>query len=435
MRKASLLLVFPALLLLETSSLVRAQEGSTRSDSPSRPAARMLEVHGFLLGIVSGRTSGLRPKEESSDFVLGEERLRLDVSGESPSGEAGVLAKGDVFHDALEGEVDVDLREAQVNYAYGPLDFRFGRQIATWGIGDLFFIGDVFPKDWESFFSGRPIEYLKLGVDGLRARYSAASINAEALAVPFFTADRLPPADRFFFFDPFSVVTSQQEEKPNRRFSNTELALRLYRQLAGLEASVILYRGFWRMPAARADDTTAPTNVTRFFPRLSVYAASVQRSFLGGVLGCEAGYYDSRQDRVGKDPAIPNSQWRFLAADQRQPWEDFTVVTQLYGEVMNHYGSYSASRPPQSPRDDRLRSVVSARLTQLLDYQTWKLGLFAAYSPTDDDYFLQPEASRRVTDEIGVSLGANLFGGRSSKTFFGQFEKSDNMFVSVRFDF
>jgi hypothetical protein len=48
--------------------------------------------------------------------------------------------------------------------------------IITWGVGDLLFINDVFPKDWESFFSGRPPEYLKLGVDGALVTYSLAGV-------------------------------------------------------------------------------------------------------------------------------------------------------------------------------------------------------------------------------------------------------------------
>lgn len=72
--------------------------------------------------------------------------------------------------------------------------------------------------------------------------------------------------------------------------------------------------------------------------------------------------------------------------------------------------------------------MVSTRLTQLLKYQTWTLSLFAAYSPTDQDYFFQPEVSHKVTDNLSVSLGANIFGGSSETTFFGQFKKSDNVF-------
>lgn len=426
-------------LLLAVLALAGAPAGA--EESAAEPTgwtalARSLEIHGFLLGSTSIRTTGLRPSAgEGGDFVLGEGRVRFDLGAASESGAALLLVKGDVLHDAIERGFDVDLREAYGGYTWGPLDLRFGRQTVTWGVGDLFFIGDVFPKDWESFFSGRPMEYLKLGVDGLRGRYTAEPLNVEALWIPLFTRDELPPADRFFFFDPLAAVPTREEREPARRLSNGEIALRLYRRMMEADLSVYVYRGRWRMPSARVDDPEMPTVATHFFPELSVYAVSAQRSLADGVLSLEAGYYDSRRDRDGDDPGIPNSQWRFLAGYQRQPWEDFTAGVQTYTEVTGRYGAYLDSLPAGSPRQDRLRQVLSVRLTQLLAYQTWKLSLFAAYGATDDDYFVQPEISWRMTDRLGLSLGANLFGGRSRATAFGQFEKSDNLFLNARFDF
>jgi hypothetical protein len=426
------------LLILRVASPVSAQETPAAPEASRARAEKEspLEVHGFLLGVLSGRTTGERPPGGGGgDFVLGEQRLRLEVGGAAESGEAVFLAKGDLFHDAIASRSDVDLREAYAGYTRGALDLRLGRQILTWGVGDLFFINDVLPKDWESFFSGRPMEYLKLGFDGLRTRHSSGVVSAEFLAIPFFTPDTLPSAERFVFFDPFSGVPNRREAKPASRYANAELALRLYRQVAGFDVSLYAYRGFWRTGSVRLDHPVSPPTATRFFPELSVYGSSAQRSLFEGVLSLEAGYYDSRRDRRGNDPTVPNSQWRFLAGYQRQPWGDLTVGVQGYGEVMASYGAYRDSLPAGSPRQDRFRGVVSTRLIQLLDYQTWTLSLFAAYSPTDRDYFVQPAVSYKMTDNLGLSVGANIFGGQRETTFFGQFEKSDNVSVSVRFDF
>ena len=394
----------------------------------------LLSLHGFLLAETTGRITGQRPPGgDGSDFVLAEERLRLEVDG--GAGGAQFLAKGEVAHDAIANEVAVDLREAYVSYAIGPADFRLGRIIATWGTGDLFFINDVFPKDWESFFSGRPLEYLKLGVDGLQARLSTPVVDVELVAVPFFTPDTLPSPARFSSFFPYAGIPGQREELPPSRFSNTEVAARLYRQVAGFDVSLYAYRGFSRMPSVRLDDPVAPTVATRFYPALSTYGASAQRNLLEGALSVEAGYYDSREDRAGSDPSIPNSQWRFLAGYQRELWPDFTAGLQLYGELMASYAAYRSSLPPGAPRQDEFRGVLSLRLTRLLDYQAWRLSVFVAYSPMDEDYFVQPEVSYKVTDALSVRAGANVLGGRHDWTFFGQFDRNDNVFVAGRLDF
>ncbi|MCL4500168.1 MAG: hypothetical protein M1335_08045 [Chloroflexi bacterium] len=420
-----------------TALSAAAQEPADSSGSPPAKERKLpFKVHGFLLGDLSVRTNGERPAQgEGGAFVLGEERLRLDISGANSAGSVFLVTKGDLVHDAVVNSLKLDLREAYGGYTKGPVELRFGRQIVTWGVGDLFFINDVFPKDWNSFFSGRPMEYLKLGVDAVQVRYNSAIANVEFLAIPFYTPDTMPSARRFFFFNPFSGVPNQTEVTPPSRVGNSELALRVYRRAAGFDISGYAYRGYWRSPSMRIDDPVVPTTATRFYPELSVYGASAQRNLAQGVLSLEAGYYDSRQDRRGVDPSVPNSQWRFLAGYQRQPWRDCTIGIQGYSEVITRYGPYQASLQPGGPREDQVRGVLSARLTQLLRYQTWTLSVFAAYSPTDQDYFLQPEAAYKLTDRFSVSAGANLFGGESRTTFFGQFARSNNVFLNLRYDF
>ena len=47
-------------------------------------------------------------------------------------------------------------------------DVSIGRQVQTWGTGDLLFLNDLFPKDFQSFFSGRDDEYLKAPGNAIR---------------------------------------------------------------------------------------------------------------------------------------------------------------------------------------------------------------------------------------------------------------------------
>src|SRR3989338_297738 len=125
-------IVFPLLVLFFFSSAtVFAQE--TQETQPTQAANSMLrhfQLHGFLLGAVSGRVTGERPPGgDGGDFVLGEERLRLELKGAANEGKAFLTVKGDAFHDAVANEIHGDLREAYAGYATGPVDLRFGRQI------------------------------------------------------------------------------------------------------------------------------------------------------------------------------------------------------------------------------------------------------------------------------------------------------------------
>lgn len=393
-----------------------------------------VEWHGFVQGNYVARITGEElPGPEGGDFLLGEERARLELA--SRGEQAGMVIKFDLFHDAVADEADLELREAYVDYRARRYDFRLGRQIVTWGVGDLLFINDIFPKDYAAFFSGRPLEYLKIGSDAAKADLFTGLVSAELVVIPFFEPDRLPTSDRFFLFDPFPTVADRTQTEPRSEFENTELALRLYRTLLGFDSSVYAYKGFFRAPAMQPDDPLSPAQITLFFPRLRSYGASAQGNAVGGVVSLEAGYYDSRDDRSGKDPAVSNSMVKYLIGHQRQLWSEFTAGIQYYGEYLLDYDAYRDTLPAGFPAQDRLRQLLTVRLTQMLRYQTVKLSLFAFYSPTDQDYYLIPEARYSFTDALWGAIGANIFGGEKETTFFGQLDKNDNLYVTMRYEF
>ncbi|HEC90908.1 MAG TPA: hypothetical protein ENI55_04500 [Alphaproteobacteria bacterium] len=395
-----------------------------------------VDVNGFALGIYSARTTGNQPPGgEGRALLLAEERVRLDVTGWTDAVDADVRIKLDGVHDAVTNNFNLDLREAYIDYTKGNADFRLGRQIITWGVGDLLFINDVFPKNWVSFFSGRPLEYLKTGVDGFKARYSSRPLNAEIIIIPRFEPDTMTTPKRFFMYDDYGSVTNRDKDLPSTTLGNTEIGLRLYGKYGGFDLSAYAYRGRWRTPGERADNPDNATKVTSIYPPLSVFGMSAQGSAFGGVLSLEGGYYDSRDDRGGKDPAVANSQTRFLVGYQTQLWRDFTIGGQYYTEIMSAFDSYKRSLPSGFAAKKKYRNIVTLRLTRFLGHQTWKLALFALYSPAESDYLLQPKITYKFSDNTSATLGGNIFGGKKRTTFFGQFDRDDNAYINLRYDF
>jgi hypothetical protein len=373
--------------------------------------------------------------EGGSRFLWADERLRLELSGETANGKSALMFKGDVFHDAVANRFDGTVREGYLDYSRNWLDLRFGRQIITWGVGDLLFINDVFPKDWSAFFSGRPLEYLKLGVDAAKLHVATPLLNVELVAIPLFQPDNLPSAERFCFFDPLAGVSNRTLREPASTAGNTEFALRLYRRILGSDASLYAYRGYWRQPSFWPDQLPSPTLLQGSYPRLVVYGASVQRNVGAALLSLEAGYYDSQDDRSGSDPAIPNSQFRALVGYQRQLASELTIGAQYYTESLMDHESYRISLPAGFPVQDKTRHLLTVRLTQFLKYQTWKVSFFGFYSPSDQDVLLIPEVWHAFTDRLSVAAGANIFAGQQQTTFLGQFDRNDNLYIVLRFDF
>src|SRR3990167_1561696 len=135
---------------------------------PCGLAAGEVVPHGFIQAGYAARITDSELPSGGGDFVLGEERLQLSLAGALPSLAGGFAAKVDLFHDAVSGEAELEIREAYLDLGGAKLEARVGRQIITWGTGDLLFINDVFPKDWTALFAGRPLEYLKVGSDALK---------------------------------------------------------------------------------------------------------------------------------------------------------------------------------------------------------------------------------------------------------------------------
>ncbi len=393
--------------------------------------AQDISINGFLQGNYSGNLSSSNP--DGGDFKWAEEKLQLKIGADWDP--IYFFLKTDLSFDHIDEDEDIELREAYIDYLADNWDIRIGRQIITWGVGDLIFINDIFPKDYEAFFSGKPMEYLKIGSDAVKIGIYPSFASAEIVIIPFFEPNSFPRSSRFWMFDPMPSITNRSEEEPSTNLKNTEIALRLYRDIAGFDTSLYFYRGFFRRQSILPDNLSAPSKLTFFHPGLSVYGASMQGRAVDGIISFEAGYYDSREDRSGKDPMVPNQSTRFLLGYQRQLWEDFTTGFQYYALYMFDYEQYESGLPPGFPKEREWQDYITLRLTHLFMHQTLRLSFFSFWSISDGDYMFIPEVKYNFTDHLWAAIGANIFGGGEEWNQFGNLDENDNLYVQVRYEF
>lgn len=413
-----------------------------KAQSAEGPTAPKLPFD--LSGFAEAR-GGLRVDNDpyEKDCSLGEARFQLEA--EKQVSLASFKVRADFLYDPVsdhhridleDGSGFVDLREA--NVALTPFEFmdiKAGRQILTWGTGDMIFINDLFPKDWNSFLLGRDAEYLKAPSDAVKASAYSDLANLNLVYTPRFDADRYVDGRRISYWNDMLGRRAGRDavvraERPDRWFHDDEIAARLYRNVSGYELAAYAYDGFWKSPAG-----FDPARGKATFPKLSAYGASARGNFLKGIANIEGGYYDSRDDRNGDDPMIQNSQMRILGGYEQEVAQDFTVGAQYYIERMMKYGAYRRALPPGMRRDDEYRHVVTLRLTKLLMNQNLTLSLFTFYSPSDGDAYLRPNINYKIDDHWTVEAGGNLFIGEEDYTFFGQFEKNSNVYAALRFSF
>ncbi len=399
-----------------------------------------IALHGFLDGRAGVRLAN-DPYQDT--LALGEVRAQVDVSAAGASTTWRVRADL-VYDDVVGGErIDLetgrgllDLREA--NVLLSPLSFmdvKAGRQILTWGTGDLLFINDLFPKDWQSFFTGRDVEYLKAPSDALFVSLFPSFASIDLAYTPRFDADRHIRGERLSYWNPMLGRRVGQDAeidpvRPDDWFEDDELALRVSRTLGGYELAAYGYDGYWKSPVG-----FDPVAGRATFPRLSVYGASARGTLAGGILNLEGGYYDSRDDRGERAALAPNSETRALVGYEHEIVRNLTGAVQAYLERLDDYRAYRAGVPAGTPMRDEDRTVLTARLTQQLMNQNLVLSLFAYYSPSDADAYLRPGLTYKASDALLLTVGANTFHGRDDHTFFGQFEKNSNVYAGLRYSY
>lgn len=413
------------------------------ADDDSRSLTDRLGVDS--MGFVDMRT-GVRTQAdpEEKDLSLGEIRLQLDLIKEADW--ATFEVKGDfvgetVDHDRnfdLEtGAGNFDLREANVLFSpFSFMDIKAGRQILTWGTGDLLFINDLFPKDWQSFFIGRDDEYLKSPSDAVLVSLFSDWANLDIAYMPQFEPDRYIRGERLSFWNPMANARVGRDgminaDVPDTWWNDDAVAFRLGWNVGASECRLYVYDGFWPTPDTGFDPATGKAR----FPKLTEYGGSIRGQSLGGVLNAEFGYYDSREDRDGRDPFVANSEWRMLLGYEREVAQNFTVAAQYYVERMMNYDRYLAGLPPGPVTRDKARHTLTLRLTRLLLNQNLTLSLFTRYSPSDGDLYLRPGVKYKWTDNWLLTAGGNIFVGKDDYTFLGQFEKNTNVYIGARYSF
>ena len=339
--------------------------------------------------------------------------------------------------DGYEEGADIEIREAYAFFSPASfVDIKLGRQILTWGTGDLLFINDLFPKDFVSFFIGRDDEYLKVPSDASRFSFFSKWASFDVVLIPFFEPDNPITGDRLSFYDSFAgeIVGNDSNRvivKQEDSFENTEAALRVYRNFGSIEGAIYGFRGFYKQPRGISD----PNKFELFYPELNVYGGSIRGSILGGIGNIEVGYYDSREDRSGNDRLIENSSLKYLVGYERDLGGDLKAGVQYYLEQMLDYNAYKRSLLSGDIERDEFRHLLTTDLPKLLKNQTMEIGLFIFYSPSDRDTHLRPRFAYNVTDNWKVTVGANIFSGNDDFTEFGQLEGNNNIYTRVRYSF
>lgn len=364
--------------------------------------------------------------------TLGEARWRIERSWQWTKDRIDLRA--DLLGDAVVSDGEAELRELFWSRAVGPTDLRVGRQVLTWGTGDLLFLNDLFPKGWQSFFIGRDDEYLKQPADAIRVTTYTDVVNLDLVAMPRFNPDEFLTGERLsFFFPPAGTIVAPDPpiaaNEPSTSLSNTEWAARLFRTVGGNEFALYGFSGFYHQPSP------AGPGFTFLFPELDALGASWRRPLGPGLFNAEFVRYWSADDRSGTNFLIPNDQERYLLGYEWEAVANFTVGFQAYVERTRDYEELLASSPWPEFEPPENRWWLTNRLTWRTRQDRVIWSLFTFWGVSEQDAYLRPQVSWRISDEWSLAAGGNWFTGDEDFTFFNQFQDNSNVYARIRFSY
>jgi len=159
------------------------------------------------------------------------------------------------------------LNEAYFRYSGEIWDLSFGRQLINWGQADGFSLTDVLSAKDSSAFLALSSDDTKLASDSIRLRFFHDIFTFEAVAVPFFTPNKLPrfgfengaKNDLYYIDTPDSFDTktplgsipihyTKTQSAKLKMFTDTEAAARFSFFLPGIDFSVSGFYGWDKNP-------------------------------------------------------------------------------------------------------------------------------------------------------------------------------------------
>ena len=211
---------------------------------------------------------GVRWNGTKKNLEYGASRSIAQIKGEVSAGSSyAVISAAAEYNYRNPARTGFRLNEAYYRYSGEIWDISVGRQVIAWGQADGFKLTDVLSARDSSEFIAFSGDDARLPLDSIRLRFFHDLFTFEAIAVPFFTPNKLP---RFGFEDgaknglyyidtpnfydtktPLGSIpiqyTKTESEKP-KMFTDTEAAARFSFFLPGIDFSVSGFYGWDKNP-------------------------------------------------------------------------------------------------------------------------------------------------------------------------------------------
>ena len=209
---------------------------------------------------------GVRWNDAKKKLEYGASRSIAQLKGEVSAGSSyAAISAAAEYNYRNPARTGFRLNEAYYRYSGEIWDISVGRQVIAWGQADGFKLTDVLSARDSSEFIAFSGDDARIPSDSVRLRFFHDLFTFEAVAVPFFTPNKLPrfgfengAKNGLYYIDtpdsyktPFGSIpiryTKTQSAKP-QMFTDTEAAARFSFFLPGIDFSVSGFYGWDKNP-------------------------------------------------------------------------------------------------------------------------------------------------------------------------------------------
>jgi hypothetical protein len=372
-----------------------------------------------------------------SGFIEGIWSSRLNSSGDPPT--ARLRTKAELgaglrsFYGKISGEVEknwaikeatgVRLRELWLEWVTGAFDLRIGRQIIIWGQADGVQITDVIcPPDYSEFLT-RTLEDIRTPVEAVRFRLLGQNLTFEVIIIPIFQPATLAGPDNPWYLGPVAPGPNNIN-KPARKISNTEIALKLSGKFPGFDLAASIFRTRDDLPQIWYLRPDGGTELE--YPRLTVFGldASLPKGDL--VFRAEAAYLmDKKRPSIDYTRSLRADSLKWLVGLDWIPGSDWQISGQLTGEeILWEAGGLA-------PGGQTLMATLNVQkkfLNQTLTVANMIYGDFLNRSLYDS-----AKIEYQFADGMVASLGGDIFAGTRGQ--FGALKDNSQVWLKVKYYF
>ena len=389
----------------------------------------------FSIGGKIETLHGLRWNGIKKNLEYGASRSIARIKGEVSAGSSyAVLSLSAEYNYRNPARTGFRLNEVYYRYSGNIWDISAGRQVIAWGQADGFKLTDVLSARDNSEFIGLSSDDTRLPSDSIRLRFFHDLFTFEAVAVPFFTPNKLPrfgfedgAKDDLYYIDtPDSLGTlpahyTKTESAKPKMFTDTEAAARLSFFLPGIDFSVSGFYGWDKNPRFTREGKLTPTkaliNINQEYYRIGMAGIDaaiptgditirLETAYIGGR------YFEPKNKNpsfgipningvpLTFDPAVRKHQLLMLAGIDwiKSSW---TLSTQYFEDlILNHKNDIE--RPMH-------KGFVSLNISKTFLRDTLKVSASGVIDINYGSTFSTYSIGYVLTDNINVSFGSDVY--------------------------